>query len=222
MVELGARTREYVIELKVTAEYQHLGRSVEQAGLRHLKGLFLFQIQRGREVIAIHRHGERIRRKVGDIVLHPGDVLLLLAGRDFRKRWYHSRDFYLVSEAEEIPSRPKWQAYLTGAVFVLMVALTVMDVLSLVVAAGLAAMVAVASRSIVPEEARQSVDWGVLVIIAVAIAAAASFSSPISSPTNLLVYGPGGYRFSDFLKMGLPLQGLVGIVAIGLICFIYL
>jgi di/tricarboxylate transporter len=49
-------------------------------------------------------------------------------------------------------------------------------------------------------------------MMAVAIAASASFASPVSHPANLLIMGPGGYRFSDYLKLGLPLTLLVGIV----------
>lgn len=42
-------------------------------------------------------------------------------------------------------------------------------------------------------------------MMAVAMAASASFTSPIAHPTNILVMGPGGYRFSDYLKVGVPL-----------------
>lgn len=52
------------------------------------------------------------------------------------------------------------------------------------------------------------------VIMAIAIAASASFTSPISHPANLLVMGPGGYRFSDYLKIGVPLTILIAIVAL--------
>ncbi len=49
-------------------------------------------------------------------------------------------------------------------------------------------------------------------MMAVAIAASASFTSPISHPANVLVMGPGGYRFSDYLKLGVPLTLVVFLV----------
>jgi di/tricarboxylate transporter len=57
--------------------------------------------------------------------------------------------------------------------------------------------------------------------LAVAISAAASFASPISYQTNLMVYGPGGYKFKDYLKFGIPLQLIIGILSVALIYIIY-
>jgi di/tricarboxylate transporter len=50
-------------------------------------------------------------------------------------------------------------------------------------------------------------------IMAVAMAASASFTTPIAHPANLLVMGPGGYRFTDYLKVG----GLLTLVILGVI-----
>lgn len=51
------------------------------------------------------------------------------------------------------------------------------------------------------------------VLIAVMMGASFGFATPIGYQCNLLVYGPGGYKFSDFLKVGIPLNVLAGVVA---------
>jgi di/tricarboxylate transporter len=51
-------------------------------------------------------------------------------------------------------------------------------------------------------------------MMAVAMAASASFGSPVSHPANVLVMGPGGYRFTDYLRVGLPLTFIVFVVVV--------
>ncbi len=50
--------------------------------------------------------------------------------------------------------------------------------------------------------------------VAITMAASASFATPIGYQTNLMVMGPGGYHFSDYLRFGLPLNILLGIVTV--------
>jgi di/tricarboxylate transporter len=54
-------------------------------------------------------------------------------------------------------------------------------------------------------------------LVGIAVAAAAAFLTPVATPANLMVMGPGGYRFGDYWKLGLPLLVLFGLVAVLLV-----
>ena len=58
-------------------------------------------------------------------------------------------------------------------------------------------------------------------VMAVTVAASCGFATPIGYQTHLIVYGPGGYRFSDFVRVGLPLDVLCGLVAIAVIPYFF-
>ncbi|HHX91507.1 MAG TPA: SLC13 family permease, partial [Paracoccus sp.] len=58
-------------------------------------------------------------------------------------------------------------------------------------------------------------------VVAVMIGASASFATPIGYQTNTLVYGPGGYRFTDFLRIGLPLNVVMAVIICVVIPFFF-
>ena len=58
-------------------------------------------------------------------------------------------------------------------------------------------------------------------VVAVMFGASMGFSTPIGYQTNLMVYGPGGYRFGDFVRFGVPLNILMGILALSIIPWVW-
>ncbi len=58
-------------------------------------------------------------------------------------------------------------------------------------------------------------------VVTVMIAASCAFATPIGYQTNMLVYGPGGYRFTDFMKVGIPLNLSIGLLASAMIPLIW-
>ena len=58
-------------------------------------------------------------------------------------------------------------------------------------------------------------------VMAIVFAASLDFSTPTGYQTNLLVYGPGGYKFADYVRFGLPLNILLFVLAVGLLPFFY-
>jgi di/tricarboxylate transporter len=58
-------------------------------------------------------------------------------------------------------------------------------------------------------------------LLALMIAANASYSTPIAASPNMLVYGPGGYRFSDYMRIGIPLTIIVTITGVAAVLLAY-
>ncbi|MBD3641463.1 MAG: SLC13 family permease [Marinobacter sp.] len=58
-------------------------------------------------------------------------------------------------------------------------------------------------------------------VIAVMMAASASFATPLGYQTNMMVFGPGGYRFADFVRVGLPMNLFIGLVTVAVIAVVY-
>jgi len=99
-----------------------------------------------------------------------------------------------------------WAIYLLTSVLTEMVSNNAVAVVVTPIAVGLADVMGMDARPLV---------------VAVMVAASASFATPIGYQTNMLVYGPGGYRFSDFMKVGIPLNLSIGLLASAVIPFIW-
>ena len=91
-----------------------------------------------------------------------------------------------------------WALYLLTSVLTEMVSNNAVAVVITPLAIGIAAQLGIDARPLV---------------VAVMVAASASFATPIGYQTNMLVYGPGGYKFTDFLKVGIPLNLSIGVLA---------
>jgi di/tricarboxylate transporter len=255
-----------------------------------------FREQYQAAVLAIHRAGDRVREKLGDVTLRPGDTLLLLADHGFRDRWRDRRDFLVVSPLDGSLPPGNSRGLLTLTLVVGVVLLAAVGLVPILNGALLAAILVVLTGTLTPNEARSAVDLDVILLIAaafgignaieasglalaavelfvdpamalgpvavlaavvlatflltelitnnaaavlmfpvaiaaalsigvdprafavgVALTASASFLTPIGYQTNTMVYGPGGYHFRDYSRLGLPLSLVVMVVVILLI-----
>ncbi|EPR33141.1 Citrate transporter [Alkalidesulfovibrio alkalitolerans DSM 16529] len=100
---------------------------------------------------------------------------------------------------------PRW---VVAALFLITVLCTqVVPTAALVVLMSPVALTTAADLSISPH----------LLMMTVAMAASASYASPLSHPAHLLVMGPGGYRFTDYLRVGIPVTIVAFVVCVGLL-----
>lgn len=288
----GASSREFTLEMEVEAGSPVVGKTIEDAGLRQLPGLFLAEVQRtgalmsapGPEVtllagdvlvfvgdvdgvidlrkvrglkpatdqvqkvnaerrqrrliqavvsnrsplllrrtiretrfrthynaaiIAVHRSGERVRGKIGDITAQPGDVLLLEAGDDFERAHSDSPDFHLVSRVEgsrQIAHERAPLAIGVVSLFVLLLTLPFdygMGQYKAAVISVFCACIMIGFRCTTTTIARRSMNWQVLL----SVAGALGIGSAISAS------GAGEVIAAGLINAAAPL-GIVGVLLV--------
>lgn len=125
---------------------------------------YRFRERHGLQVLAVHRHGETLRRKLSELPLRLGDVLLVQGHRDAIAGLETDGIFRVLGRVSE--QRPKLRhAPLAIAIFVGSLALATFKVVPLPVAVLSGALVAFLTRCLSPEEAYREVEWKVLILI---------------------------------------------------------
>lgn len=149
-----------LIEAVLSDRSPLVGKSIKEGGFRSVYNAV---------VIAVHRGGEHLDAKIGDIVLKAGDNLLLEADQQFVARHRNRQDFYYLNALGDAQPYRSNKAGIALVVLMAVVALATTGAMELVTAALLGAGVMVLTGCCTPYEARQSVNWRVLIMMGAAI-----------------------------------------------------
>jgi di/tricarboxylate transporter len=175
-----------LIEAVLSDRSPLVGKSIKQGGFRSVYNAV---------VIAVHRGGEHLDAKIGDIVLKAGDNLLLEADGQFVTRHRNRQDFYYLNALGAAQRYRSSKAGIALAVLLAVVLLATTGVMELVTAALLGAGVMVISGCCTPLEARQSINWRVLVMMGSAIGfGQAMYTTGVAAEaaTQLIALMPAG------------------------------
>lgn len=121
-------------------------------------------------IIAIHRNGERIRGKIGDIQISPGDVLLLYAGRDFSNRVELYKDIYVINKVREIAEPGRKKYYAIGLIFIGSVILLITKGLALFPSLLIIFTIMVGFGLISVQDIRRELDFNLIGILVLSLA----------------------------------------------------
>ncbi len=141
-----------------------------------------FRATYGAAVVAVHRSGSRIMSKVGDIELHPGDTLLLQVRPSFLRLHRNDSAFVLISDVPEWRPLRFDRAWIAAGLFaLLLVLMTFLDqkntTIPIPIAGALIASAMVFCGCISVSDARQSIEWQVLITIGASFGVGAALQS---------------------------------------------
>jgi len=146
-----------LVEAVISASSPLVGRSIRESNFRSAYDA---------AVIAVHRNAERVPGKIGEIVLQPGDTLLMQSSPDFIRHNRNSPDFYLASELPG-SEKPRFErAWLAIGVLAAMVVVVSTGLVPITLAGFLAVGILLATRCVSATKARESVPWSILIVIA--------------------------------------------------------
>ena len=180
-VELGIykhKNETKMVEVVLSHNSDMVGKTIKEMGFR---GKF------DAVVIAVHRNGEKVTGKIGSIRLNPGDVLLMIAGEDFAKRMKSITDFYLLTTG---PTYYKPQI-LEGSILIggliLAIILSIFKVLPIFIGVSITMMLAVAFKIVHPKDLNRSIDFNLIIIIALSLALGTAMVK--SGAADIIVHG---------------------------------
>ncbi len=150
-----------LFEAVVSADNPIVGSNIRQSRFRHRYNAV---------ILSISRNGKRLAGRIGDINIQPGDTLLLEAQKGFLFKFRNSRDFLLVSRLDNSNIVRHERGAWAMAIILLMIGLMLSGLLTIMQSATLAAALMLCSGCVNPEEARRSIDYQVLLVIACAFA----------------------------------------------------
>ena len=121
-------------------------------------------------IIAVHRNGERIEGKLGNVVLRAGDVLLLFAGENFISRTSDTNDFYFISKIREFLKLEWWKTAILVGGSLLVILLAVLHVISLFMGFTIMIVVSLILKVTSPKEIPASIDYNLALLIVMSLA----------------------------------------------------
>ena len=145
-----------LLEAIVSPASSLIGSTLQEADFRHMSGVF---------ALAINKHGETLRDKVGKIRLDIGDTLLL-QGRSGSVDHLADKPYSLILEKVELPEVRLGKAAYAAAIIALVVGLAATGATSILVAATVGCLLMIFTRCINLQEAYDAIDWFVIFLLA--------------------------------------------------------